>query len=280
MIMAYYRLKAFEDIQRSYGQMMKFTRRFQLDNPLTEFGNNVWFKADSINLTYDAFGPFAAIVRGLFEFIYQADSLTLIPHVPPSIIHLEQHFPIRFGSKRLYISHTGTGPITKVLVNDTPLPDIEPDKISLNYGTLPEVACIRIARGNATPGPCSFRDKPEATFSLPAKDDPFWSHTWPHSKDEPTTSKTISLTELQPRLLRIEKLYQELVSQGKADSYAAAHARLILEYIETIKQRRQLSEKGRLVPLPPKAQSAADRSYVDALIRLVQGLERHQNGKP
>jgi len=57
------------------------------------------------------------MIRGLFEYLYRADGLTLVPHIPPAITRLEQKYPIRFGTKRLYLAVTGQGPITAVRVN-------------------------------------------------------------------------------------------------------------------------------------------------------------------
>jgi hypothetical protein len=56
---------------------------------------------EAVNLCYDSFGLPAAMMRGLFEYLYRADGLTLLPHIPTGITRLEQHFPVRFGAKRL-----------------------------------------------------------------------------------------------------------------------------------------------------------------------------------
>ena len=80
MIMAYYRLGKFEDARRSMKRIMDSARRFRMDNPLTEFGSDVYQPKEPINLSVDAFGPPAALVRGLFEYLYKADGLSLSPH--------------------------------------------------------------------------------------------------------------------------------------------------------------------------------------------------------
>ena len=93
MIMAYCRLGYFEDAARSMQQILKFARVFRLDNPLVDFGNAVYQPNEPVNLCYDSFGAPAALVRGLFEYVYRADGLTLIPHIPPGITRLQQDFP-------------------------------------------------------------------------------------------------------------------------------------------------------------------------------------------
>ena len=50
---------------------------------------------EPINLTIDAFGAPSALIRGLFEYLYQAFTLTLIPHIPADITAIQQHFGIR-----------------------------------------------------------------------------------------------------------------------------------------------------------------------------------------
>ena len=48
-----------------------------------------------------------AMVRGLFEYVYTATSLALVPHVPDDVTSLRQKFPIRWGAYRLMLSVTG-----------------------------------------------------------------------------------------------------------------------------------------------------------------------------
>ena len=120
MIMAYYRLGYFEDAARAMQQILKFARAFRLDNPLVDFGNAVYQPGEPINLCYDTLGAPAAMVRGLFEYLYRADALTLVPHIPPGITRLQQDFPVRFGRKQLYLATVGTGPVTAVTINGQP----------------------------------------------------------------------------------------------------------------------------------------------------------------
>ena len=66
-------------------QPLTFARRFRMDNPLTDFGHEVYQPKQPVNITYDAFGPPAALIRGLFEYLYRADGLSRAPHIPPGI---------------------------------------------------------------------------------------------------------------------------------------------------------------------------------------------------
>jgi len=149
MVMAYCRLGKHEDARRSMKQLLTFARRFRMDNPLTKCGSDVYQPREPINLCYDTFGPAAGLVRGLFEYLYSADGLTLLPHVPPGITRLEQHFPIRFGSKRLYLATSGAGPVTGVTLNGKPWTAFNAASVRLPYDQTPDEAIIAIGLGDA-----------------------------------------------------------------------------------------------------------------------------------
>ncbi|MCU0961971.1 MAG: LamG domain-containing protein [Pirellulaceae bacterium] len=166
MIMGYYRLGQHDDARRSMQQLMTFARDFRMDNPLVEFGARVYQPNQPINLCYDSFGPPAALVRGLFEYRYSSRGLTLSPHVPPGITQLQQHFPIRFGRKRLYLATTGSGPVSGVFVNGQPWSDFDAHAIQLPYDQTPVEAVIEICLGGAVPAGFVPRH-PDAAAPLP-----------------------------------------------------------------------------------------------------------------
>ena len=144
-IMGYYRLGKFEDVRRSAKRSMQFADEFQLDAPLKDFGKTPWFDTKLTNLCYDALGVPAATCRGLFEYIYRADSLELYPHIPPSIEEYHQHEPIRFGEKRITLSVTSNGPrVRSVMVNGEQWPVAASDHVSLPYDRLPAKARVEM----------------------------------------------------------------------------------------------------------------------------------------
>ncbi len=151
MIMAYCRLGYFEDAARSMQQILKFARVFRLDNPLVDFGNAVYQPNEPVNLCYDSFGAPAALVRGLFEYVYRADGLTLIPHIPPGITRLQQDFPVRLGHKQLYLATVGSGPITAVTVNGEPWSRFDARTVNLVHDEIPDEAVIVVALGSTAP---------------------------------------------------------------------------------------------------------------------------------
>jgi hypothetical protein len=111
------------------------------------------------------------MVRGLFEYLYTAEGLRLVPHIPPSVTRLEQRFPVRLGHKRIYLSTVGSGPVTAVTVNGDAWPRFEPDSVSLPFADTPDRAVVQIVLGDASPA--SFAPRPRTAPALrpPTADD-------------------------------------------------------------------------------------------------------------
>lgn len=166
MIMGYYRLGKYEDARRSMKHMMRFARDFRLDNPLVDFGNAVYQPKEMTNLCYDSLGPMAALIRGLFEYIYRADAVTVYPHIPSGITRLEQKFPIRFGAKQLYFTTTGQGPVTAVNVNGKAWTAFDGQAIRLAYDRLPDTAFVDVALGGAALDAAPSKPPKRATAEL------------------------------------------------------------------------------------------------------------------
>jgi hypothetical protein len=257
MVMAYYRLGKYEDARRSMKRLLGFAHRFRMDNPLVKFGSDVYQPNEPINLCYDSFGPAAALVRGLFEYLYRADGLTLVPHIPPGITELEQTFPIRFGEKRLFISTVGAGPITAVTVNGQPWHAFDAHTVTLPYSQTPKTAQVCLAMGGAKP------TKPSDEF-----------------KETPSLSPVInqylkSAIAGDQRAGALVKFLQSMSETGRWQSYESAHAFLAVQCLVAMQDRKGLEQEGKLPPLAdPKSQAAADQSYVDTYKRVREGLEK------
>ncbi|MCP4641789.1 MAG: LamG domain-containing protein [bacterium] len=153
MVMGYYRLGAYADARRSVEHMIGFARQFRMDNPLVEFGSRVYQPKQPVNLCYDSFGPLAACVRGQFEYLYKADELVLIPHIPPTITRLEQRFPIRFGEKRIYIATSGAGEVTGVRLDGAAWEEFDRERVRLPYDAVNAETRVEILLGGASPAP-------------------------------------------------------------------------------------------------------------------------------
>jgi hypothetical protein len=259
MILAYLRLGKFEDARRSMHQLMKFARAFRMDNPLCEFGNKVTQPNEPINLCYDTLGPASAFVRGLFEYIYSAESLTLVPHIPPQITHLEQKDAIRFGAKKLYLATIGSGEVTSVVINGVAWTQHDAATITLPYDALPDVAQICIGLGGADPKTLPMM-KTSAEPTLAAID---------------ATMLVDALAALGPMERTARAFATALSAEGRTSTYEYHHAALFLENVATILRRRSLLAEGKLKPLAEeRSQQAADRCYIDTAAKLFAGLQK------
>lgn len=261
MVMAYYRLGAYDDARKSMEHMLGFARQFRMDNPLVDFGAAVYQPEEPINITYDAFGPIAAFIRGLFEYIYTADALILIPHIPPGITELDQRFPIYFGSKKLFLAVSGNGPVTAARIDgdsERATFTIEDDgkQIRIPYDGLPEKARIVIALGNA-----------ELLPQLTAT-------TGTVETEPEVISRTIPGADAQ----RLADFRDAMHSEGLSDTYEAAHARLVFEFADAILSRQRLQGAGKLDPLPEASQAAVDKLYTDTAAKLYEGLVKTLDG--
>jgi len=178
-LMAYYRLGKYEDARRSMKHIMTFARQFRMDNPLVDFGNAVYQPGEPINLTYDAFGAPSGLIRGLFEYLYSAAGLRLAPHIPEGITRLEQRFPIRFGTKRLYLAVAGNGPIKSVRLNGKRWKSFDADSVFLPYKSTPDLAAIQIVRGEAVAKPFNAPKSDCSLAPLPSL------AAWPRPPEKP-----------------------------------------------------------------------------------------------
>jgi hypothetical protein len=256
MILAYDRLGKYEDIRKSMRQLLTFAKKFRMDNPLVKMGSDVYQPNEKINLCYDTFAPAAAMMRGLFEYIYSADNLRLIPHIPDSITQLEQRDPVRFGTKRLYVQIVGTGDITSVTTGAGKVESFTKDYVDLKYEALPDVTPVLIVRGNAKERVIETAVRTSEEGELPAP-----------------------AAALKPRRQRMWDFSKKLADAGFKSSYEAEHARLAVSAIDVIAERHRLVTTKKLAPLDDATrQAAADQLYVDTASKLCDGLETVING--
>ena len=256
MTLAYYRLGRFDDARRSMQRMITFAEKFRLDNPLVKCGSDVYQPKQPVNLTYDAFGPPAAFMRGLFEYLYRADGLMLVPHIPPSITELQQLDPVRFGSKKIFLAATGSGPVTGVIVNGRKSRSFDADSVFLPFKKTPDHAQIEILLGGAK----SSRHGGAKTASVA---EPGLLPDLPKRVDPGLAS----------RVARVRGFHAKLVAKRLGESYEAAHAGLVLDCARAVATRDELQRMGKLQWLPEASQLAADNLFAETVLKLCDGLE-------
>jgi hypothetical protein len=264
MIMADFRMGGHPAARKAMEHILSFARIFRTDNPLVQFGKAVYQPQHPINCCYDTWGAPLGMLRGLFEYLYSANTLTLVPHVPPGISRLEQRFPVLWGTKRIYLDVSGEGPIQAVLLNGKRAGRHDETSVSLEYASLPAVAQVSIVCGAAS-------HRTTGRGLMP-----------PHRESAYRTLTSAEIAELiredsptakvAPDMARTGRFYDGLRRRRQHETYAGAHAALILHYADAIRERLQLRASGKLPALPEASQKAADRSYVEALQRLMDGL--------
>jgi len=260
-IMAYYRLGKHEDVLRSVRRTMELADDFQLDAPLIEFGKDVWHceamgsPNRSWTLCYDSLGPPAAVVRGLFEYIYKADSLTLYPHIPPSISEYTQREPIRFGKKRITIGiKNGGDKIKSVKINGRRRVVDNPDCIVLAYDTLPAETKVEIT----TAGGWSGRTVEIAST--------------PASEKRPATL-SVELPEYMSKRFAVLKAMQEHIARKPACDYAWAFLREAIATFDAYSQRFAGDRASTYSALGCKRSRDILKLYRDTAITMFSGFD-------
>ena len=258
MVLAYYRLGKFEDARRSMRQLLTFAERFRMDNPLTKCGSDVYQPNQPINLCYDTFGPAAAFMRGLFEYLYRADGLTLVPHVPPGHHRAGADSTLcASATSGFCLSTIGAGPITAVRVNGRKWKQFDRATVFLPYDKTPDLATVQITLGTVKPAAKETkRAKPAAA-----------------SPEISSAAAAPDLSSLEKRAAKLRDFQRHLAAEGLGSTYAAAHAQLATECVATAALRLQLIEQGKIKPLPPPSETAADKAYAQTATKLCDGLD-------
>jgi hypothetical protein len=259
-ILAYYRLGKYDDIRRSNLHSMRLADGYQMDAPLKDFGNSVWFDQEITNLCYDALGIPAATIRGLFEYVYKSDRVILYPHIPPSITQYAQSEPIRFGVKRITISVSNGGPrVASLKVNGRRIPIGSPESVSLAYDALPKKANVEIIMDGGWPAP------PPPT--VPAQSDP---------KRIRFVSRIENWNLRKPSGLpyKLRQPYAELLrkqSSAKTD-FDKAFISEALQAFDAYQQRAAMKTEEK-----PEKRTAILKMYEDAAMNLCKGYRNRKS---
>jgi hypothetical protein len=267
--MAYYQLGKYDDVRKSALYSMKFADDFQMDAPLPQFGKEVWFKDKLTNLCYDALGIPAATARGLFEYIYKADSLTLYPHIPPGILEYRQKEPIRFGTKCLFISVKNGGPRVKSLrVNSRKWEAGATDHVTLPYDALPEEAKIEIVTDGLPACPelaCGELVEPVEGVKPTGR--------WGDGESERNASSSGDLPESLAEPRRILGEMKKLISNEPGADYERAFLSEAIRSMESYRERQARDAQGIYGSFSQEKRSAILTMYEKAALSLYSGFD-------
>ena len=94
-------------------------------------------------------------------------------------------------------------------------------------------------------------------------------------RDAQLVALAVALGSAKTRGSGYAEFHQRLVDAGLGHSYEAAHARLAVACMSATVARQKLLADGKLAAACPAAsQAAADKSYVDTVLKLCDGLEK------
>jgi hypothetical protein len=148
-MMAYFRTDRQQLAKASMQRMLEgFSSDWKMDAPLTQFGSDTWgHDPEGTMCTYDAFGHASAMVRGMFEYLYSATSLELVPHHPDNITQITQSFGIRWGPHRIFISASGvrSSGIASAELNGQAIHTFNATSLTLDFAALPVASAAATA---------------------------------------------------------------------------------------------------------------------------------------
>lgn len=173
MLMGYYRVGAQADALASFNRIYKLALGFRADNNLTDRGAQLYQPGQAYNVVYDCWGAPGGMLRGLFEYQYQADGLRLYPHFPTGLDLVSQKFPVMFGEREVYISAAGSGPIRQVIVDGHPVTPTGNDSTLIQLNPSKGRSLVQILMGHAIP----FKQVIGQPKPLSISKDPSFWHT-------------------------------------------------------------------------------------------------------
>ncbi len=268
MDMACFRAGEYAHPLAAWAALRPMLEAFRAEAPLRSWGLLPWpgTLSQPYNMVYDCWGAPAGLLRGLFEYGYTARGLRLWPHIPPGITRLAQKMPATFGRTRLFLAATGQGKPSRAVIDGQPRPlDADGSVFLALDGERPRVT-VEFLLGDAQPEGVPAAS---AQTSIPAAgDQAFW---------DPLPGPEISgFAEVGVFLAAMEKA-------RLGEGYEAGQARVVVQVLAALRDRRQLAATGRLrIPrlegIPPAKTDAVERLYATQARYLLGGLRDHLEG--
>ncbi|MHB1458666.1 MAG: hypothetical protein ACYC0V_17295 [Armatimonadota bacterium] len=260
MIMAYYRVGRHDDARRSMYQIMKFFNDYRIDNPLTDFGNQVWFQDRITTIIYDGFGIPAALIRGLFQPRYYADRMTLAASIPHGITSLKQDIPLRFGHKQIFVSAIRRKSVTpSVTLNGEPWPQFDGTTATLRYDDIPDICKVEFIL------PLT---ETTARTDISKKGSAYLKASHPVLNDKEINDEYGSILEtLQSSMKRPEF--------SKRPEYEREFTRTVVKAIEAYRIRLHNDRAGKYASMSDQKREAVVALYKKAADDLIIGLQKY-----
>jgi hypothetical protein len=259
MMMAYARVGQTKPALEAFGRILELARAFRADNNLVDRGAKLYQPGQPYNVVYDCWGAPGALLRGVFEYEFKADGLRLYPHLPKGVTGYTQTFPVIFGKKRLFLTASGSGPITRVLVDGKPVKEFDAKSVFVKLGPAKQDVRIDICLGGAKASAVADGDLGLKQLER--------SFKGVRTTDTPAVS--------WDQLDAIRGFWQKLEGIGFSDTYEARHARVVLDMVEAMLTRREneATPKPPTLPgIPPADLRQVDNLYGTTVENLSLGL--------
>lgn len=273
MDIACFRANEYAHPLAAWAAMRPMMEAFRAEAPLRSWGLLPWegTLSQPYNMVYDCWGASGGLMRGLCEYNYTAKGLRLWPHIPPKITRLVQRLPASFGRTRIFIGATGQGKPAGAVVSGRRVA-LDPDgSVFLALDGSVRRMTVEFLLGDAAPqGVPVARAK---TLVPPVSDKSFWNpglqpgpaRKWPDFASAGSFLNAMEKAEL-------------------GDSFEAGQARVVVQVLAALQERRQLAAAGhlrtpQLEGIPPAEASAVDRLYVTQACFILGGLQDHLEGR-
>lgn len=259
-ILAYMKLGKFDDAFKAADIYMRWAEEYRQDAPFSQWGrntNNPWQHENDdhtqcqrpVSIMVDNFAPVTCLLRGLFDLTAEAGGLRITPQIPKDIAELTQHYPIRFGGCRIYLTYKDGDQALTACLNGRNLPIGEDGRIFIPAELLPRDSEVCLSISRAEPA------APVAVEDIRREN-----------------RLTGDIEGVPPEMADV---YRQCIADldTPADPFRAARLKDILLSIEAAALRRRLPfDKHELRPMTEEKMRQIIEAYDKTVWELVRGL--------
>ena len=272
MDMACFRAGEYAHPFGAWAAMRPMMEAFRAETPLRSWGLLPWkgTMRQPFNIVYDCWGASGGLLRGLFEYEYTAKGVRLWPHIPSGITRLVQKIPASFGQTRIFIATTGEGKPVKAIVNGKAIAMEADGSIFLSPDGNAKQVTVEFLLGSATAKGVPVT-KPKVVIP-PVADKAFWG-----------LAAQLDSTDNPPDFAAAGLFLASMEKAKLGDSFEACQARVVIEVLTALHERRRLADAGSLyIPqlegIPAAKVAAVDKLYAMQARFILGGLQDHLNG--
>ena len=272
MDIACFRAGEFAHPFAAWAAMRPMMEAFRAETPLRSWGLLPWNGTlrQPYNIVYDCWGASGGLLRALFEYEYTAKGVRLWPHIPPGITRLVQKIPASFGQTRIFIAATGVGKPVKAIVDGKAFTMESDGSVFLPLDGLSKQTKVEFLLGDAVSKgvPVNIIK----TIIPRVGDREFWNQV--PKLDSASTSASFAAAG---------KFLVSMEKAGYGESFEAGQARVVVEVLSALHERRRLANQGLLrIPqlegIPAAKADEVDKLYARQARFILGGLQDHLQG--